>query len=116
MLTDHFSSPFDREGELNGLYTLSLAAGSSLSRGRSLQPAVWHDLELRWDFGKRACRAVIDGADWRVLPQLRLVSEGANYLRFRIQSDRPAHGGLLIESVSAHVERSVPFRGIDLLQ
>jgi hypothetical protein len=47
----------------------------------------------------------IDGARWKELPQLKLNSEGANYLRFRVAEDAPAPGGLLIESIAAKVEQ-----------
>ena len=103
-LTDHFSSPFDVEGELNGLFTLSLAAEEAGPNGRLLKPNSWHDLELTWDLDKRTCAASVDQSRWAELPLLRLMTEGACYLRFRSLADGPAKGGMLIESVSARVE------------
>jgi hypothetical protein len=102
-LTDHFSSPFDEEAELNGLFTLSLKAGELIANGQTLNASTWHDLDLGWDFTKRVCRVSIDGIAWRAIPQARLTSEGANYLRFRITNREPVSGGLLVESVFAKV-------------
>jgi hypothetical protein len=109
-LTDHFSSPFDREAELNALYTFALGADSSPASG-PLDSDSWHDLALSWDFRSKTCRASIDGRAERVLPQLKAISEGANYLRFRVLSDEPNHGGLLVESVEAKIDLSVPAEG-----
>ncbi|MBX9791850.1 MAG: glycoside hydrolase [Pirellulales bacterium] len=111
-LTDHFSSPFDRQAELNGLFSLALsadtmprrdadAAGGSSSVG-------WHELVLAWDFATRRCVVSLDGRVWRELPQLRLGSHGVNYLRFRAASDTPIAGGVLVESVAAKVDPTAP--------
>ena len=103
-LTDHYSSPFDTTAEINGLYSFRLAVDVPGSQGHRLQAGAWHDLELRWDVRKRACAAWIDGSFWRECGQLRLLTEGANYLRFRALSDTPAPG-IQIASVSARVEQ-----------
>jgi hypothetical protein len=106
-LTDHFSSPFDREAELNGLFTISLSADASLKDGVRIGNDRSHELDLSWDFRDHACRARVDGIEWKVVPQLRVISEGANYLRFRVLSDHPTAGGILIESVEARVDQNV---------
>ncbi len=105
-LTDHFSSPFDAEGELNGLYTLELSGGETGPDGRRIEPVKWHDLELTWDIDKRKCMVAVDSSRWKELPLQRLATEGACYLRFRSLADRPSKGGLLIDSIAAKVEPS----------
>ncbi len=100
-LTDHFSSPFDREARHNGLFTVAIAAGNPLPGGGTMEPGSWHVLELDWDFGLHACRVSIDGKLCRQVPQQRLASEGVNYLRLAISSSKPEPGGLLLESVEA---------------
>lgn len=113
-LTDHFSAPFDRQAELNGLFSLSLSADRMPAEAAADEAASgarnhhWHELELAWDFAKRQCVATLDGKPWRELPQLRLASEGVNYLRFRAESDTPVAGGILVESVSADVDPAAP--------
>jgi hypothetical protein len=102
-LSDHFSSPFDTAAEMNGLYSFKLAESMSAPNGQRLSAGTWHDLELQWDVRKRACAARIDGSLWRECSQLRLITEGVNYLRFRALSDTPAPS-IQIESVSARVE------------
>jgi len=92
---------------LNALYTFALGADSSPASG-PLDSDSWHDLALSWDFRSKTCRASIDGRAERVLPQLKAISEGANYLRFRVLGDEPNHGGLLVESVEAKIDLSVP--------
>lgn len=99
-LTDHFSSPFDKEAELHALFALRLMPGLRLPNGDPLRTGTSYVLELRWSFADRNCAVSVDGAHWQNLPQQKLISEGANYLRFRVASDEPADGGLLIESVS----------------
>lgn len=101
-LTDHYSSPFDAQAELNGLYTLKLAQGGGPD-GNRLSSGTWHDLELTWDVRKRACQVSLDGQASKELPQLRLVTEGACYLRFRSLCDPSVAGGIELESVRAHV-------------
>ena len=113
-LTDHFSSPFDRQADLNGLFSLSLLADrmpADADAGAAADGApveCWHELELTWDFATRQCLASLDGKRWRELPQLRLASEGVNYLRFRAESDAPVAGGILVESVSADIDLTAP--------
>jgi hypothetical protein len=106
-LTDHFSSPFDREAELNSLYTLTLGP-ASLRGAEPLAANAWHELTLSWDFRSKTCRCQIDGRAGRSIPQLRALSEGANYLRFHVLRDGPSRGGLLVESVTVQVDLSVP--------
>jgi hypothetical protein len=103
-LTDHFSSPFDVEGEINGLFTLGLSADGSGPEGHRLKAGAWHDLEFQWDVDTRTCVVSIDQSGWTKLPLQRLMTEGACYLRFRSLADVPTEGGMLVESVSAHVE------------
>ena len=107
-LTDHFSSPFDRQAELNGLFSLSLSADSMPASAAGAAADRWHELDLTWDFGTRRCVASLDGSPWRELPQLRLASDGVNYLRFRAESDTPVAGGILVKSVSAAVDPTAP--------
>jgi hypothetical protein len=104
-LTDHYSSPFDREAELYGLFTLTLSPKETWPSGSPAKAGQTHELVLDWDFAQRTCGVSIDGARWKELPQLKLNSEGANYLRFRVAEDAPAAGGLLIESIAAKVEQ-----------
>ncbi|HET6328447.1 MAG TPA: hypothetical protein VFG04_27440, partial [Planctomycetaceae bacterium] len=106
-LTDHFSSPFDREAELNSLYTLTLGP-ASLPAEELLNSNAWHELTLSWDFRSKTCRVETDGRADHVIPQLKTISEGANYLRFRVLSDEPSRGGLLVESVVAQIDLNVP--------
>ncbi len=68
----------------------------------------WHELVLSWDFRSKSCRVEIDGRAGHALPQLRAISEGANYLRLRVLSDEPRQGGLMVESVAAKVDLNVP--------
>ncbi len=105
-LTDHFSSPFDREAELNGLFQMTLPPIDTPSADDSLESGTWHELALSWDFSLRRCVATIDGRPWRELAQRRLASEGVHYARFRAESDTPQARGILIESISAEIEAS----------
>ncbi|MEX2286777.1 MAG: exo-alpha-sialidase, partial [Planctomycetaceae bacterium] len=107
-LTDHFSSPFDAEAELNGLFTLQVAENMPGLGDRPLRAGEWYHLAMAWDVASRTCKVSINNEHWKDLPQLRLVTEGANYLRFRSLDDHPVGGGVLIESISANVELSAP--------
>jgi hypothetical protein len=104
VLTDHFSSPFDREAELNGLFHFTLSSDGGSANDRPLEPERSYELGLTWDLDARRCVASIDGMARRELPQLRLASDGVNYVRFRAASDEPSDGGLLIESISSQIE------------
>ena len=102
-LADHFSTPFDKEAERNGLFSLNLVEGELLPGGKRLRAGETHELGLNWDFDERACQVSLDGEPWKEAPQRKLDSEGASYLRFHVLSDEPARGGLLIESITADV-------------
>src|SRR5262249_11878563 len=101
---DHFSSPFDKEAELNALYSVTLSANRDLPNSQHLEPGSTHEMALEWNFAERVCKVSIDGSRRSELLQQRLASEGANYLRLRLLDNEPVRGGLLIESVSATVE------------
>jgi len=106
-LTDHFSSPFDDEAEWNGLFTARLKPGDGPADAL-LREGTWHDLELSWDAQQRTCAVSLDGRPWKELPQLRILTEGANYLRFRTLANGATPGGIRIESVAARVELVKP--------
>ena len=103
-LTDHFSSPFDPEAESQALFACSVAPEETLASGSRLAADKWHELELAWDVRNRTCKASIDGASWKEMPQSRLLTEGVNYLRLHSLAGQPTAGGMLVESVSCHVE------------
>jgi hypothetical protein len=108
-LTDHFSSPFDREAEVNSVYSFEHHPTTMLlvesARGREKS---WHEMALSWDFRTRTCRVELDGLFHAAIPQLRAVSEGVNYLRFRVLSDEPNSSGMIVESVAAKVDLNDP--------
>jgi hypothetical protein len=103
LLSDHFSVPFDPEDALYALFRLEMGAGGEMVGGGRLNPGEWHELELRWDCGRRDCRVVVDGEQMGTLPLLR-ESEGVCYLRLKSASEGVESGGLLIDRVEVEVE------------
>ena len=103
LLSDHFSVPFDPEDALYALFRLEMGAGGEMVGGGRLNPGEWHELELRWDCGRRDCRVVVDGEQVGTLPLLR-ESEGVCYLRLKSASEGVESGGLLIDRVEVEVE------------
>lgn len=105
-LTDHYSSPFETEGEANGLFTISLSADTTGPDGKPLGANGAHQLQLSWDTNGRTCVVWIDGQKWKQLPQLKAITEGASYLRFRSLADAPEKGGLIVSSIETNIEHA----------
>ncbi|MBI3986031.1 MAG: hypothetical protein HY343_03880, partial [Lentisphaerae bacterium] len=102
-LTDHFSVPYDQEDQFYNMFNVPVCLEATpAGRGAVLRAGQWHDVELRWDFGKRECRLLLDNQEAGVSP-LRREGSGISYLRLSSLSGKPETGALLLESVSADV-------------
>ena len=82
MLTDHFTTPFDPEDEMNALFCLAIRADGGTAVGGRLETGRWHDLRLGWDRDGRQCEVELDDVRIGSLPLLRQ-SEGPCYLRLK---------------------------------
>lgn len=104
-LTDHFSTPFDEEDLLNGVYSARLVPPGDAGEGSRIEPDRWHELVLAWNRAGSACAVRLNGEVVASLPLLRR-GEGACYLRLRTVATDPEAGGVLLESVEADVSPS----------
>ncbi len=59
-LTDHFSTPFDREAQIFNLYNIEIGPDGKLPNGRKLTLGQWHDLQLDWSTRRGVCRVTLD--------------------------------------------------------
>jgi hypothetical protein len=101
-LTDHFSTPFDREAVFYNLFNFAISPDGELLNGRKLTADCWHTLEFDWDCKERACRVRLDEQEAFVLPQLR-VSAGVCYLRLRAMAEETDEAGFLVDFVECEV-------------
>jgi hypothetical protein len=100
-LTDHFSAPWDAEDQFFNVFQMELPG-----EPHALAADGWHDLEFRWDCGKRECRVAVDGGAPRTLFQRRTPqSQGLCYLRLRSTAVTDS-AGMLVGSVAVEVSRS----------
>jgi hypothetical protein len=103
-LTDHFSTPWDREDEFSNVFNLPIASSGELLSQVKLAADRWHQLELAWDTKRRQCRVLLDDKPVGTVEDNRKGS-GVNYLRLRSTSAQ-SDNGLLIRTVSADVSES----------
>ena len=111
-LTDHFSPPFDPEAEVHSLYTLYVSPDGRLNGASGLESKKWHLVNFIWDFAQGTCRVFIDSMSKPtvVLRQLKMLSDGACYLRLRASQLDPLlklpkdDTGLLVQFVDIAVE------------
>lgn len=101
-LTDHFSDPYDDLDRYNNLFNLDIGANGRLWNGAAISPGAWHDVELRWNGGQRACTVAVDGTAIGDLPQAR-DTLGVNYIRIRSTASATDPAGMLISDISADV-------------
>ena len=103
-LTDHFSTPWDREDEFFNVFNLPIASSGELLPHVKLAPDRWYQLELTWDTKRRQCRVLLDDKPVGTVEDHRKGS-GVNYLRLRSTSAQ-SDNGLLLRAVSADVSES----------
>jgi len=94
-ITDHFSTPFDLEEVFHNLFDVTLGPDV-------VPPGQWHDIELRWDCGRRACEVLVDSETHVEAHQTR-DSVSPCYLRLRTAAETAPDAGFLVESVVSDV-------------
>lgn len=104
-LTDHFSTPFDKEDRYNNAYNLWIGPDGAAGSGLHLAPGKWHDLELAWSASAQTCLVTIDGRKSATLPVVRS-SRNICYLRLASTAPTTDDAGFLVQSVSVDVSSS----------
>jgi hypothetical protein len=102
-VADHYSTPFDLEAELYGLYHLRIGPNGWIGDNMQLTPARWYTVTIKWDAAQNEAVAFVNGRQAAVLPQQHPTDSGPNYLRFRAISTDTSDAGFLVESVEADV-------------